>query len=115
MSIASRSLISSSVQLLTPLAVTIGAYVFYKLARFVWWEYVSNPLSDFPGPASPSWISGNVKQIRDAENAVLHEAWTREYGKTIRYRFFFGVSVFPLDFVAYRLNSCSDPGYTPQI
>ncbi|EKM83173.1 hypothetical protein AGABI1DRAFT_118526 [Agaricus bisporus var. burnettii JB137-S8] len=92
MSSALQSLVSTSTQLLTPLAVTISAYVFCKLARFVWWEYVSNPLSDFPGPANPSWIYGNMKQIRDAENSVLHESWTGEFGKTIKYKFFFGRS-----------------------
>lgn len=52
-----------------------------------------------------------MKQIRDAENSVLHEAWTREFGKTIKYKFFFGVSEsVSLSLAALELNSRSDPG-----
>lgn len=89
------------VQLLTPLAFTLGTFAVYKLARFVWREYISNPLGDFPGPPSPSWLYGNMRQIWDAENSVMHEGWVSEYGNTIRYRVFFGMSrLFTMDLKA---------------
>ncbi|KAF5350051.1 hypothetical protein D9756_009191 [Leucocoprinus leucothites] len=88
-------------KLLSPLALTLGTFAFYKLLRFVWREYISNPLRYFPGPPSPSWLYGNMRQIWDAESSVMHEGWVNEYGSTIRYNVFFGISrLFTMDLKA---------------
>ncbi|KXN81835.1 Cytochrome P450 4B1 [Leucoagaricus sp. SymC.cos] len=92
--LSSTTIFNALVQLLTPLTLTIGAYAFYKVVKFVWREYVANPLRVLPGPPSPSWLYGNMKQIWEADNSVLHEGWVKEYGSTIRYKVFFGISRF---------------------
>ncbi|KZT05294.1 cytochrome P450 [Laetiporus sulphureus 93-53] len=61
------------------------AYALWKLVPFVYRLWIS-PMRDLPGPSNPSWIYGNLKQIRNSEEAVLHEAWTETYGKTINYK-----------------------------
>ncbi|TFK25770.1 cytochrome P450 [Coprinopsis marcescibilis] len=73
------------------LAVTFGAYRAYKLLAILYSAWTS-PLRLLPGPANPSWIYGNLKDIWDAENSVLHEQWVKEYGKTITYSTWFGMS-----------------------
>lgn len=82
------------VEYLIPFTVTLGVYTLYKLVSFVWNEYISNPLNDFPGPPSPGWLYGNLQQIWDAENSVMHEQWVGEYGSTIKYKGFLGVGGF---------------------
>ncbi|KAJ3570544.1 hypothetical protein NP233_g4329 [Leucocoprinus birnbaumii] len=94
-------ILTTFVQLLTPLAFTLGTFTLYKLAKFVWREYISNPLADFPGPPSPSWLYGNMRQIWEAENSVMHEGWVQEYGNTIKYKVFVGMSrLFTMDLKA---------------
>lgn len=90
------------VQLLTPLAITLCAYTFYKLLRFIWSEYVTNSSREFPGPPSASWLYGNMRQIWDAESSVMHEKWVEEYGTTIKYRSYFGVRQFTVSVIETR-------------
>jgi len=80
-------------KLLSPLALIIGTFTLYKLISFIWREHISNPLTDLPGPPSPSWLYGNMRQIWDSDNSVMHERWVDEYGNTIKYKTFLGVSV----------------------
>ncbi len=100
----SSAILGTLTRLLTPLAVTLGAYTFYKLVKFVWGEYIVNPLKEFPGPPSPSWLYGNVRQIWDAENSVLHEKWVEEYGSTIKYKAFLGVRRLAISEVGLRFD-----------
>ncbi|KAJ3570546.1 hypothetical protein NP233_g4326 [Leucocoprinus birnbaumii] len=89
------------IHFLSPLALTLGAFSLYKLSRLLWREYVSNPLNGIPGPPSPSWFYGNMRQIREGEIASLHEGWVKEYGTTIKFKVFFGVSrLFTMDLKA---------------
>jgi len=85
--------LNALVKLFSPLALIMGTFTLYKFINFVWREYISNPLTDFPGPPSPSWLYGNMRQIWDSENSVMHERWASEYGNTIKYKVFLGVSV----------------------
>lgn len=48
-------------------------------------------MRDLPGPRSASLIYGNLGEIWEAENSVLHEKWVKEYGPTIQYTGFFGM------------------------
>ncbi|KAF9464574.1 cytochrome P450 [Collybia nuda] len=77
-------------ELLGSLVATLGAYAVYRVLRLYYEEYTS-PLRDLPGPKSSSFIYGNIKDIWEAENSVLHEKWVQEYGKTIQYSGFFGI------------------------
>ncbi|KAJ3566102.1 hypothetical protein NP233_g7217 [Leucocoprinus birnbaumii] len=89
------------IHFLSPLALTLGTFSLYKLSRLIWREYVSNPLKGIPGPPSPSWFYGNMRQIREGEIASLHEGWVKEYGTTIKFKVFFGVSrLFTMDLKA---------------
>jgi len=69
-----------------------GTSALYKLIKFIWRENISNPLADLPGPPSPNWLYGNMRQIGN-DDSVMHERWTSEYGNTIKYKVFLGVSV----------------------
>ncbi|KAF6758735.1 cytochrome P450 [Ephemerocybe angulata] len=77
-------------RLFTSLVATFGAYGVYRAISFLWGNYTS-PVRILPGPSSPGWLWGNIKQIQDAENSVLHEKWAREYGSTLSYRAMFGI------------------------
>jgi hypothetical protein len=81
-----------------------------KLLKAVYRQWTS-PLRHFPGPPSPSFLYGNIKQIFNAvsyiseyvasiygidisvgkDRSVLHEKWVEEYGNTIKYKGFFHV------------------------
>ena len=76
---------------LLAIGVATLAYGLYKLLE-VLIEPLFSPLRGLPGPPSPSFVFGNLKQIFDAENSVLHEAWTEKYGNTLKYRAWFNVS-----------------------
>jgi len=93
--------INALVQLLGPLALTLGIFTLYKLVNFIWREYISNPLADLPGPPTPSWLYGNMRQIWDADNSVMHESWVSEYGNTMKYKAFLGVSVLLVSLHSY--------------
>ncbi|KAG5639166.1 hypothetical protein H0H81_006070 [Sphagnurus paluster] len=80
----------SLVQVLGSLAATLAAYGAYRGIKLLYGEYKS-PLRDLPGPRSASLIYGNLGEIWEAENSVLHEKWVKEYGPTIQYTGFFGM------------------------
>lgn len=71
-------------------ALSIGIITFYllKLLSFLLQPYTS-PLRDVPGPPSSSWFLGNINNIHNSQPAVLQEAWTDKYGKTIHYKGWF--------------------------
>ncbi|KAF8960371.1 cytochrome P450 [Flammula alnicola] len=76
-------------QLLVSLLATVGVYGLYKLAKFLYDQWTS-PLRVLPGPPNSSFIFGNLKEIWEAENSVLHEKWVEQYGSTIKYKAFVG-------------------------
>ncbi|KIM49563.1 hypothetical protein M413DRAFT_21761 [Hebeloma cylindrosporum] len=78
-------------QIVVSLLTTLGLYVIYKLFRF-FYNNLTSPLRVLPGPPSVSIIYGNLKQIWEAENSVLHEKWVEEYGSTITYKGFIGMN-----------------------
>jgi len=73
------------------LTATLLAYGLYKVIKLIYGE-VTSPLRDLPGPKSSSWIYGNFKEIWEAENSVLHEKWVQQYGPTLRYKGFLGLT-----------------------
>ncbi|TFY55501.1 hypothetical protein EVJ58_g8212 [Rhodofomes roseus] len=74
--------------LLLSLSLATLGYGLYKLVELLVAPLFS-PLRSLPGPPSPSFIFGNLKEIFDAENSVLHEAWTDKYGNTFKYKAWF--------------------------
>jgi len=89
------------VKLLSLFVLIRGTFALYKLIRVIWRQNISNPLADLPGPPSPNWLWGNMRQIGDSDPSVMYERWTSEYGKTIKYQLLFGVSV-----LLSSLHSC---------
>jgi cytochrome P450 len=45
-----------------------------------------------PGPTSSHWFYGNFKEILNAENSVLHEKWSKDYGPTFKYYGFLNIA-----------------------
>ncbi|PCH43025.1 cytochrome P450 [Wolfiporia cocos MD-104 SS10] len=63
----------------------IIAYALWKLALILIAPYTST-IRDLPGPPNRSWLFGNLREIFEADGAVLHEAWVEQYGLTIKYK-----------------------------
>jgi hypothetical protein len=76
---------------LTALFAIAGSYAAYLLYAFI---SPHSSLRNLPGPPSPSWIWGNVRDILAAEHSVLHEQWIKKYGNVIMYRMLLNVRVF---------------------
>ncbi|KAH7929281.1 cytochrome P450 [Leucogyrophana mollusca] len=59
---------------------------------------ITSPLRNIRGPKSTSWLYGNMKDIFEAENSVLHEQWVKEYGPTLKYQGFLNIDrLFTMD------------------
>ncbi|KAF9534060.1 cytochrome P450 [Crepidotus variabilis] len=81
------------VQVFSATVLALLAYIVLKLVETAYREWKS-PLKVLPGPSSPSFLYGNMKQIWDAEAGELHEKWVEEFGSTFRYQSFVGMSRF---------------------
>ncbi|XP_006455441.1 hypothetical protein AGABI2DRAFT_209906 [Agaricus bisporus var. bisporus H97] len=104
------SVLNISGQLLAPLSLSIGVYALFRLTKFVWWEYISNPLKDVPGPVSPSLLSGHIQELVADFSAVLEE-WASRYGNIIKYKSFLATSeVVIMDAKAIN-HIMNDPSY----
>src|SRR5882757_1726128 len=49
-----------------------------------------SPLRHLPGPPSPSFFFGNLKEMHNQENTNLIAQWVAQYGPTFVYRGFLG-------------------------
>ncbi|KAJ6606201.1 cytochrome P450 [Mycena vulgaris] len=78
-------------KLLASAAGTLGAYALYEILKLVYQEF-NSPLRHLPGPKSSHFFYGNFKEIWQAENSVLHEKWVQQYGPTLKYKGFFGLT-----------------------
>ncbi|KAF9534062.1 cytochrome P450 [Crepidotus variabilis] len=78
-------------QLFGGFVAALLAYFVSKLVKIAYREW-NSPLKVLPGPSNPSFLYGNMKQIWDAEASELHEKWTKEFGSTLRYQSFLGMS-----------------------
>ncbi|KAJ6630229.1 cytochrome P450 [Mycena sp. CBHHK59/15] len=79
------------VKLLASVIGTLGAYGLYEVLKLFCQEF-NSPLRHLPGPKPDHWFYGNFREIWKAENSVMHEKWVREYGPTLRYKGFFGLT-----------------------
>ncbi|KAF7361367.1 hypothetical protein MSAN_01169400 [Mycena sanguinolenta] len=78
-------------KLLVSIAGSLGVYGLYEMFKIVHGELTS-PIRRLPGPKSTHWFWGNLRDIFKAENSVLHEQWVQEYGTTIKYKLFLGMT-----------------------
>lgn len=77
--------------LLSGLAAFFISLVVFRVLRFVW-RCATSPLHRLPGPASTSWLYGNVQEYTEAGQTVLWDHWTEIYGNTFKFSTFFNVS-----------------------
>ncbi|KAJ7679608.1 cytochrome P450 [Mycena rosella] len=70
---------------------TIGAYALYHILKAIYDELTS-PNRLLPGPKSTHWFFGNLLEIIKDQNGGLAERYTQEYGRTMKYHRFFGIS-----------------------
>ncbi|CAK5269104.1 unnamed protein product [Mycena citricolor] len=73
---------------LTKASIALGAipaYLIYKILRGMF-----SPAHALPGPESPSWFWGNLKQIMDDNDSGLVERWVKKHGRTMKWNTFLG-------------------------
>ncbi|EJF57948.1 cytochrome P450 [Dichomitus squalens LYAD-421 SS1] len=73
--------------LLAPAAVTL--YFLWTFLMLVL-RQARSPLRHLPGPPSPSFFMGNLREMHDQENNGLVARWAAAYGSTFVYRGFIG-------------------------
>ncbi|KAG9318254.1 cytochrome P450 [Chiua virens] len=81
-------MLSTGNLLLAALASGSAAIGLWKLFQFVYHQLTS-PIRHLRGPKGTSWIYGNMRDIWNAENSVLHEEWVKQYGHVLKYKGFF--------------------------
>lgn len=80
------SAIKANTSILTLTAGTaVSAFALYHLLDFLLRPLLS-PLRNIRGPPNPSLLWGHLKLIREADTAVLHEEWEKEFGHTFVYK-----------------------------
>lgn len=72
--------------------IIAGAVVvpYYKGVLFIL-RNATSPLHALPGPPSPHFFWGVMRDIFKAEHSVLQEQWMEQYGPTIAYTGMIGV------------------------
>ncbi|KAM5533414.1 hypothetical protein V8D89_012964 [Ganoderma adspersum] len=75
------------VVLLAPTAITL--YFLWTFLMLIL-RQARSPLRHLPGPPSPSFFMGNLRDMHDQENNGLVARWTAQYGSTFVYRGFVG-------------------------
>ncbi|KAI0328399.1 cytochrome P450 [Cubamyces sp. BRFM 1775] len=101
------SLTSQDVLAVLFTASIILLWKIYKTLVFMF----GSPLRVWPGPPSPSWVYGNLKEMLGVEDTTLPDKWFEQYGKVYVDREFFMTSrLWTLDTVAlnYILTHESD-------
>ncbi|KAJ7746530.1 cytochrome P450 [Mycena olivaceomarginata] len=70
------------------IAGSLGAYALYQVFRLIY----QSPLKLLPGPKSTHLLYGNLRDIWKSEDSVLQEQWVREFGPTLKFHGFFGLT-----------------------
>ncbi|KAF8435673.1 cytochrome P450 [Boletus edulis BED1] len=76
------------VKLLCAALASGTAFGLWTVFQFVYHQLTS-PIRHLHGPKGTSWTYGNMRDIWNAENSVLHEEWVKQYGNTLKYKGFF--------------------------
>ena len=74
--------------LLFPLAAVL-AYLLWTFA-VLYLRQARSPLRNLPGPPSPSFVLGDLRELHDQENTGLLARWEAEHGSTLVYKGFIG-------------------------
>ncbi len=83
------SMLSSTVLVLLVLPMLASLYFAWTFLMLVL-RQARSPLRHLPGPPSPSFFMGNLREMHDQENNGLVARWTAEHGSTFVYRGFIG-------------------------
>ncbi|OSC99352.1 cytochrome P450 [Trametes coccinea BRFM310] len=60
---------------------TILVYALWRLYKR--WSFVyRSPLRNLPGPPSPSWLYGNMKEVFTTDGHAVPDKWFAQYGRT---------------------------------
>ena len=68
---------------------SVAFYVMYTFILLLVRQAIS-PLRRLPGPPSPSFFMGNLREMHDQENTNLLARWEEVYGSTFVYHGFIG-------------------------
>ncbi|KAI0328400.1 cytochrome P450 [Cubamyces sp. BRFM 1775] len=91
------SLVSPTVVAVLLVASGYLIWRMYKILAFTF----GSPLRVFPGPPSPSWVYGNLKEMYAVEGTSLPDKWFEQYGKVyVDHEFFMTPRLWTLDTVA---------------
>ena len=80
---------SSSVLLLLLVPTLVSLYFLWTFLMLVL-RQARSPLRHLPGPPSPSFFMGNLREMHDQEYTGLVARWASTYGSTFVYRGFIG-------------------------
>ncbi|KAJ7662455.1 cytochrome P450 [Mycena rosella] len=98
-------------KLVVSICGTLGAYLLYYVLRGVYAELTS-PLRLLPGPKSPHWLFGNLKELRDDIASGRDERWFEQYGRTVKlHRLFNRSQVYTIDTKAIHHILSNTPIY----
>lgn len=75
--------------LLGGIIAVLGA-VLWKLSPYLLAQFRSS-LLNLPGPTSPSWFFGSLKDIFDSDGEIIIDKWIEEYGPNVLHRGIFNV------------------------
>ncbi|KAI5115453.1 hypothetical protein M0805_003830 [Coniferiporia weirii] len=70
-------------------SATLVAYGAWKAFLYIIGPLFSS-LRYLPGPMSKSFVFGNFDEVWEADKSELHEKWSVQYGKVMKYKAFFG-------------------------
>ncbi|RPD75520.1 cytochrome P450 [Lentinus tigrinus ALCF2SS1-7] len=80
---------SPTVLVLLLLPLLVGLYFAWTFLMLLL-RQARSPLRHLPGPPSPSFFMGNLREMHDQENNALVARWVAEHGSTFVYRGFIG-------------------------
>lgn len=66
------------------LLYVLSTFILHLFSRY------RSPLRSLPGPPSPSFFLGNLRELHDQENTYILAKWRALYGPTFVYRGFLG-------------------------
>ncbi|KAJ3517041.1 hypothetical protein NLJ89_g753 [Agrocybe chaxingu] len=66
-------------------------YIFWRIVKWICFPLIfGTPFRDIPGPASTSWVMGNLGQLFNAKGLPFHQSLVDVYGGMVKVYGFFG-------------------------
>ena len=75
--------------------VAVLCAVLWKLGPYLLAPFRSS-LLNLPGPRSPGWLFGSLKDIYESDGETITDEWIEGYGPNVMYRGFLNVRRQPL-------------------